>query len=129
MFKAVAIACISFVAVLLAGASPGDTNVILRTVVSINYSDEGGYTGTYVTNTVAVPIHWDVARAKLAITARMTMKKQMAVMVNNQVLVAGDTVKVEHDQLIYTWKLKALTKDSADWEPVSVVDGYRGGVK
>ena len=96
MFK-VAIACLFSMAVFVAEAVSDGTNVIMRTVVSIRYSDEGGYSGTYVTNTVAVPIQWDVARAKLAVAGRMTMKKQMAVMVNNQVLVAGDTVKVEQD--------------------------------
>ncbi|MFH0909724.1 MAG: hypothetical protein V1929_13275 [bacterium] len=49
--------------------------------------------------------------------------------VNGQLVSAGGTVFVEHDGLMYTWKLKALTKDQADWAPVTVGDSYRGGVR
>ena len=109
--------------------APGDTNVIMRTVVKINYSDEGGYTGAYVTNQVAVPINWKIARSKLNITARMMKNQKMVAVVNGQVVSAGGTVTVEHDDLVYKWKLKSLTKDQADWEPVAVADSYRGGVR
>jgi len=110
-------------------AEPGNTNVIVRTVVSIDYSDEGGYSGVYVTNKVAVPINWDAARAKLNITARMTKNKQMVAVVNGQLVSPGHAVVVENEGLAYTWRLKSITKDAADWEPVTVADSHRGGVK
>lgn len=110
-------------------AEPVNTNVIVRTIVSIDYNDEGGYSGVYVTNKVAVPINWDAARAKLNITARMTKNKQMVAVVNGQMVSAGHAVVVENEGLVYTWRLKSITKDAADWEPVTVADSHRGGVK
>ncbi|HEY8240815.1 MAG TPA: hypothetical protein VIH35_05175, partial [Kiritimatiellia bacterium] len=55
-------------------AAAADTNVILRKVVTMKYSDEGGYSGRYVTNTVAVQIDWERARSRLKIDARMKKK-------------------------------------------------------
>jgi hypothetical protein len=108
-------------------ATEANTNVIMRRVVSMRYSDEGGYAGWYVTNLVAVPINWEMARSKIKVTARMKKNNKAAVMVNNQVLVVGGTMSVEHDGLMYRWKLAGFTQDRADWEPVAVTDSYRGG--
>jgi hypothetical protein len=117
--------------VALAGAAAvaADTNVILRKVVSMHYSDEGGYTGNIVTNTVAVPIDWEMARTRIKIVARMKKKDKLVAMVGNQVVAVGDTARIEMNDLIYTWKLTALTADKDEWDPVSVVDGYRGGAR
>jgi predicted NAD-dependent protein-ADP-ribosyltransferase YbiA (DUF1768 family) len=110
-------------------AAAADTNVILRKVVTMKYSDEGGYSGRYVTNTVAVQIDWERARSRLKIDARMKKKDREVAMVKNQLVAVGDTVKVESDGLIYTWKLSVLEGNSVGWEPMSVVAAPQAGIK
>ena len=108
-----------------AGARAADTNVTMKTVTNIEYSVDGGYTGAVVTNHVEDRPDWITAQAKLVITARMQGKnKQMIAMVNGQLVKEGDVATVVSGGKTYQWKLKTLTKTSADWEPVGVKDAH-----
>jgi hypothetical protein len=67
-----------------------------------------------------VPRHdWEGAQARLKIGGIIAGQGAYAVLVNGQTYERGDIVSVEHDGIVYRWRIRNITKTDVEWAPLN----------
>ena len=63
---------------------------------------------------------WDMARAQLKTGGIMKMGAQWVVLVNNEMLKAGDTVSVKMRDKTYVFRVSSVTRDRVNFDPLEI---------